>query len=75
MVDELYIKVNLTSKEKLNLLLFDLLPERILKREIIYKYNKEVTIKEEDDIKSNNSKKDECVMPFFDNIDEGDSNF
>lgn len=81
MSEEIFIKVALTKKEKMNLLLFDLLPERILKREIVYKYkqDKSINVKEDDEfdpITLNDVEADKFEMPFFDNIEkESDSNF
>lgn len=76
---ETFIKVELTKKEKMNLLLFDLLPERILKEKIVYKYNRESISELDDDLGSinlNDEEPDKIQIPaFFDNIDDGESNF
>jgi len=71
---EKYIKVKLSLKDKLNLLFFDLIPERvcgILPREKMNQnYNKQSEdteiIEESDDMDN---------IPFFDNIGDSETNF
>jgi len=74
MDNERFIKVNLTKKEKMNLLLFDLLPERILKEKIVYKYKREEYNCEVDELIED--KPDDFQAPaFFEDIEDSDSNF
>ena len=63
-----YIKVNISLKDKLNLLFFDLLPEVLLKYETTYKYKKDKEIQVED-VKENHPN-DIMNISFFDNIDD-----
>lgn len=71
-----YIETKISIKDKLILLFFDLIPERYINKpiqnQVIYKDNIK-SKKETYKVNDINTKEDE--LSFFDNIDDGKSNF